>query len=59
MAWRLNGTYFEACNCDVACPCTITSLQMPATHERCNAMLAFHVDDGEIEGFRSTTSMSS
>jgi hypothetical protein len=50
MAWRLSGTYFETCNCDVACPCTVSSLQLPATYERCNAMLAFHVEDGEIEG---------
>jgi hypothetical protein len=29
MAWRLEGTYFENCNCDVICPCaTSTQEQM-------------------------------
>lgn len=23
--WKVSGTYFEACNCDVACPCVFTS----------------------------------
>lgn len=50
MAWQLAGTYFENCNCDVACPCTVTSLQLPATNERCNAVLAFHVESGEVDG---------
>lgn len=52
MAWQLTGTYFESCNCEVACPCTVTSLQLPATYERCNAMLAFHVDSGAVDGVR-------
>ena len=50
MAWQLSGTYFETCNCDVACPCTVTSLQLPATNERCKVMLAFHIARGEVEG---------
>lgn len=50
MAWQLTGTYFENCNCEVACPCTVSSLQLPATYDRCNAMLAFHVDSGEVDG---------
>lgn len=50
MAWRLTGTYFETCNCEVACPCTVSSLQLPATYDRCNYVLAFHVDSGEADG---------
>jgi hypothetical protein len=49
MAWRLEGTYFETCSCEVVCPCT-ASLALGATYDRCNATLVFHVRDGEIEG---------
>ncbi len=50
MAYRLAGTYFESCNCDVACPCGASNLVLPATNERCNVLLAFHVEEGEIDG---------
>jgi hypothetical protein len=50
MAWTLEGTYLESCSCDTICPCTWSALTAPATHERCLAMLAFHVDRGDIEG---------
>ncbi len=49
MAWKLEGTYFENCSCDVVCPCT-ASLALGATHDRCNVTLVFHVTEGEIEG---------
>ena len=50
MSWTLEGTYFENCSCDTICPCTWSGLTAPATHDRCLAMLAFHVDRGDIEG---------
>ena len=50
MAWKLDGTYFENCNCDVLCPCGASSLTLPADNERCHVLLAYHVDEGEIEG---------
>ncbi len=50
MAWRLEGTYFENCNCDVACPCGATSFLLPGDNERCVVILVFHVDSGEVEG---------
>ena len=50
MAWRLEGTYFENCNCDMVCPCTTSSLTMPADVERCRVTLVFHIDSGEVEG---------
>lgn len=49
MAWTLDGTYFENCSCDTICPCTWSGLTAPATHDRCYAMLAFHIDRGDIE----------
>ena len=50
MSWRMEGTYFESCNCDMLCPCTWSAFSAPATNERCNVVLAFHVDSGEVDG---------
>ena len=41
--WHLTGEYFEACNCDLICPCLV---QAPPSRGRCDAALAFHVTDG-------------
>lgn len=49
MAWKLEGTYFETCSCDVICPCT-ASLSLGATRDRCNATLVFHVTAGDVDG---------
>src|SRR5262245_29472859 len=50
MAWTLEGTYFENCSCDTICPCTWSGLTPHATTDRCLAMLAFHIDQGDVEG---------
>ena len=50
MAWQLEGTYFESCSCDTICPCTWSALTARATLDRCRALLAYHVDSGEING---------
>ncbi|GAC1318566.1 MAG: DUF1326 domain-containing protein [Acidimicrobiales bacterium] len=50
MAFDLVGTYFESCSCDMVCPCTWSGLTAKATQDRCRAVLAYHVDRGEIEG---------
>ncbi len=49
MAWKLEGSYFESCSCDVVCPCT-ASFSLGATHDRCRVTLVFDVKRGEIEG---------
>ena len=49
MAWRLEGSYFETCSCDVVCPCT-ASLSLGATKDRCNVVLVFRIKDGEVDG---------
>ena len=41
--WEVRGTYFEACNCDVACPCNF--LNAP-TYGECKVIVAWHVDEG-------------
>jgi len=50
MAWALEGTYFENCNCEWVCPCTVSSLTSPATQDRCQVVLVYHVDRGEVDG---------
>jgi hypothetical protein len=49
MAWKLEGTYFETCSCEVVCPCA-ASLALGADYDRCNVTLVFHVVDGDVEG---------
>ena len=49
MSWRIAGSYFETCSCDVVCPCT-ASLSLGATHDYCRVVLVFDVTDGEVEG---------
>jgi hypothetical protein len=50
MPWRLEGSYFENCSCDMVCPCTASGFSMPADTERCRVLLAFHIDSGEVDG---------
>src|SRR5205085_9208870 len=49
MAWKLNGTYFETCSCEVVCPCT-ASLALGATYDRCRVTLVFNIVDGDVDG---------
>ena len=49
MAWNLTGRYFENCTCDVVCPCT-ASLTLGADYDRCQVVLVFHIDSGQIDG---------
>ena len=49
MSWKLEGTYFETCSCEVICPCT-ASLSFGATYDRCKVVLVFHVVDGDVAG---------
>jgi hypothetical protein len=49
VSWKVAGSYFEACNCNVICPCT-ASLALDATNDRCNVTLVFHIENGDVEG---------
>jgi len=49
MTWRVEGTYFENCNCDMVCPCSTSGLTAPADQDRCNVALAFHVAAGQVD----------
>jgi hypothetical protein len=43
--WELKGDYFEACNCEVTCPCIFLS---PPTGDDCTVLLAWHVNKGKF-----------
>ena len=47
--WSLTGEYFENCNCDVVCPCLVSTappLTGRPTRGVCDVALVFHVDQG-------------
>ena len=50
MAWSVKGTYFENCPCDMVCPCTTSGMSLPGDTERCTVVLAFHIDEGNVDG---------
>jgi len=41
--WELDGTYMEACTCDVGCPCVFLS---EPTQGDCKGLVAWHIDRG-------------
>ncbi|MEH6543893.1 MAG: DUF1326 domain-containing protein [Porticoccaceae bacterium] len=41
--WQLEGQYFEACNCDVACPCVFLSAP---TMGECKVLIGWHINTG-------------
>lgn len=47
--WNLKGSYFEACNCDAACPCVF--LSEPSDGE-CTVLVAWHVDHGNFDNVK-------
>ena len=49
VAFQLDGQYFENCSCEVVCPCTV-SLALGADYDRCQVILVFHVDSGDVDG---------
>jgi len=44
--WQLAGTYFETCNCEVACPCVF--LSAPTTGE-CTVLVGWHIERGAFD----------
>lgn len=49
MSWNLKGSYVETCSCELMCPCNL-SFDHGATYDFCRVVLAFNIQDGEIEG---------
>ncbi len=47
--WHLSGDYFENCNCNVVCPCLVSSsppLTARPSQGVCDVALVFHIDKG-------------
>jgi hypothetical protein len=47
--WHVMGDYFESCNCDVVCPCLMSSQAVNTvwpTYTHCDLALAFHIVEG-------------
>jgi hypothetical protein len=49
VSWRIEGTYFETCSCELMCPCNF-SFDHGATYDYCRTTLVFDIASGEIEG---------
>ena len=47
MAYTLEGSILEVCDCNVLCPCWIGEDPDNGT---CDSVIAYHVDKGDIEG---------
>lgn len=45
--WTAKGTFIEACNCEVICPCIVHS---PPTEGNCKALIGWHVNEGSFDG---------
>jgi hypothetical protein len=45
--WRIDGDYFESCNCDLLCPCLLSHAQAPPTQGHCDVVLATHIARGQ------------
>ena len=48
--WRIEGEYFESCNCEVLCPCLLSHAQVRPTEGHCDVVLATHIARGDCAG---------
>ena len=48
MAWRLTGTYYAPCTCNVGCPCLLG--EMEADRGWCSGVLFFDIQGGNVDG---------
>jgi|SRR5579859_4630230 len=51
--WQITGDYFENCNCDVVCPCLISTkppMTAQPTAGACEVAFGFHIDRGSYSG---------
>jgi hypothetical protein len=45
-AWKLDGQYYETCNCDFICPCLPGQLAVKPSKDSCSFAMAFRIDSG-------------
>jgi hypothetical protein len=48
--WRIEGDYFESCNCELLCPCLLSHAQAKPTEGHCDVVLAIHIACGDFGG---------
>jgi hypothetical protein len=48
--WRIEGEYFESCNCELLCPCLLSHAQARPTEGHCDVVLAIHIKAGSYGG---------
>ena len=48
--WRIEGQYFETCNCEFVCPCITSNLAALPTEGNCKAAITMKVERGEKDG---------
>lgn len=50
-SWKIQGEYFENCNCDIVCPCLFSPLEpmtSTPTEGACEVAFGFHVASGSF-----------
>jgi hypothetical protein len=45
-SWRIEGEYFESCNCELLCPCLLSQARARPTEGHCDVVLATHISEG-------------
>jgi hypothetical protein len=45
-SWKLEGDYFEGCNCDIVCPCIFLG---DPDEGNCHVICAWHIENGKYE----------
>jgi hypothetical protein len=45
-SWRIDGDYFESCNCELLCPCLLSHAQARPTEGHCDVVLAIRIKQG-------------
>src|SRR5215212_6301820 len=49
MSWRITGSFYTACSCDVGCPCAEGGMET-AGSEGCSAIRILDVQSGHVDG---------
>jgi len=47
-SWKIQGEYFESCNCELLCPCLLSQAKVRPTEGHCDVVLAFHIERGSF-----------
>ena len=50
--WRIEGQYFETCNCSFVCPCISSNLAARPTEGDCKAAITMRIDRGQKDGVK-------